>query len=136
LEQINMRAWFLILMLLGVSPTAHAEATAAEFMAEHSQASEDGKTYLVGFLAGILAGFGWSNITLKTIGADPLFCLTRSGEANAEKPILLLRTAMSEDVGSASLPVGAVLLSHLRRKYPCAAPPEPEKGPTYTPPGL
>jgi hypothetical protein len=130
-----MRVWILILVLLGVSPSVRAEATAVEFMAEHSQASEDGKTYLVGFLAGVLAGFGWSNITLKTGGGEPIFCLNRRGEVEVEDPIQLLQKAISKDIGSANLPVGAVLLSHLRRQYPCARP-EPKKGPTYTPPGL
>ncbi|MAY80942.1 MAG: hypothetical protein CL930_09190 [Deltaproteobacteria bacterium] len=135
LEQKNMRVWILILLLLGVSPPVRAEATAVEFLAEHSQASEDGKTYLVGFLAGILAGYGWSNITLKTTGGEPLFCLNRMGEAEVEDPIQLLKKAMAKDIGAATLPVGAVLLSYLRRQYPCAVP-KLEKSPTYTPPGL
>ena len=118
-----------------MSPSAFAEATAREFLEEHAQASEDGQRYLVGFLAGVLAGYGWANVSLKTGKEDPLFCLTARGETESEEPIKLLKLAIAQDLSAADLPVGAVLLSNLGRRYPCAKP-KVEKGPTYTPPGL
>ena len=65
IRSISMRAFIFFLAML-VVPPAHAETSVRGFLEEYSKATDDGKRLLDVFLSGLIAAYGWSNITLKT----------------------------------------------------------------------
>ena len=109
----------LLTVFLTVSTPAHAEATTVEFLEQYQSASKDGQRYLEGFLGGLTAAYIWANITLKTEGRQPLFCLNEAGGKEIENPIRLLRNAVAKHPGIKSSPVGMAMLANLKRRWPC-----------------
>jgi hypothetical protein len=109
----------LLTVFLTISAPAHAEATTAEFLEQHQSASKDGQRYLESFLGGLVAAYIWANITLKTEGQQPLFCLNAVGGKEIENPIRLLRNAVANHPGTKSSPVGMAMLANLKRRWPC-----------------
>jgi len=108
----------LMLIMLNSGPV-HAEATTRSFLMEYDKATEDGKRFLVGFLGGLLAAYTWSNVTLKAEGKEPLFCPNAQFGREAEDPIKLVRRIASADPTTLEVPVGAAVLTNLKRRFPC-----------------
>ena len=71
----SVRNFVFLLALFTASP-AYAETTVRGFLEEYGKATDDGKRLLDSFLSGLIAAYGWSNITLKTEGLPPHFCPT------------------------------------------------------------
>ena len=115
-----MRVLVIVMSVLMSTPAA-AEATSQEFLVQHKGASDDGKTYLEGFLQGILAGYRASNMTLKAKGQPPLFCLTTQARSELEDPVRVLKNAIGTDPSLESSPVSIAFLVNLTRRFPCRA---------------
>mgnify|MGYP004237056799 CR=1 FL=1 len=120
-----MRVLVIVMSVLMSTPAA-AEATSQEFLVQHKGASDDGKTYLEGFLQGILAGYRASNMTLKAKGQSPLFCLTTQARSELEDPVRVLKNAIGTDPSLKSSPVSIAFLVNLTRRFPCRAVKETE----------
>ena len=115
---------FVFLLALFTATPAHAETTVRGFLEEYAKATDDGKRLLDSFLSGLIAAYGWSNITLKTEGLPPHFCPTARLGKEVEKPIRIIRRMASENTKTLDAPVGAALLTNLKRRYPCRERPE------------
>ena len=63
----EMRSLFLISLWFCSGP-AQAETTTRTFLEQHAEASEDGRRVLIGFIHGLIAGYTWTNVTLKADG--------------------------------------------------------------------
>lgn len=113
-----MRTLLIVLSIL-VSTPAAAEATTIELLVQHKAASDDGKTYLEGYLQGIIAGYRASNMTLKAKGEPQLFCLTAQGKRDLEEPVRMLKNAVTNDPTLKSSPVSIAFLINLTRRFPC-----------------
>lgn len=113
-----MRTLLIVLSVLLSTPAA-AEATSIEFLVQHKAASDDGKTYLEGFLRGILAGYRASNMTLKAKEQPRLFCLTTQAKLDLENPVRVLKNAVGSDPSLKSSPVSIAYLVILTRRFPC-----------------
>jgi hypothetical protein len=120
----EMRSLFLISLWFCSGP-AQAETTTRTFLEQHAEASEDGRRVLIGFIHGLIAGYTWTNVTLKADGQRPLFCLTEQGGRELEKPVRLLKNAAGTDPVLLDSPVGMALLVNLKRRFPCR--PKPTK---------
>ena len=105
------------------SGSACAEATVQEFLRQHQRASDDGQTYLEGYLRGVLAGYQASNLALKAKGATPLFCLTTQGRSELEDPMRTLKNAVGSDTSLGASPVSLAFLVNLSRRFPCRTEP-------------
>ncbi len=90
-----------------------------EFLVQHRRASDDGKTYLEGYLQGVLAGYRASNMTLKAKGQSPLFCLTSQAKLELEDPVRMLKNAVGNDPTIKGSPVSIAFLINLTRRFPC-----------------
>ena len=113
-----MRNFILLLALLTANPV-HAETDVRGFLAEYNKATEDGKRLLDSFLSGLIAAYGWSNVTLKTEGLPPHFCPNSRFGTEIEEPIKMVRRMASADPKTLTAPVGAALLTNLKRRFPC-----------------
>ena len=113
-----MRTLLVFLSILMSTPAA-AEATSMEFLVQHRGASDDGKTYLEGYLQGVLAGYRASNMTLKAKGQSPLFCLTSQAKLELEDPVRMLKNAVGNDPTIKGSPVSIAFLVNLTRRFPC-----------------
>ena len=113
-----MRTFIVFIALLG-SPSVRAEATTDQFLAEYQSASEDGRRYLDSFLKGLVAAYTWTNVTLKSEGQRPMFCLNESGGQQIAHPTRILREAANNRPGIGVTPVGMALLVTLKRRWPC-----------------
>ena len=118
-----MRGFIFFLAML-IAPPAYAETSVRGFLEEYSKATDDGKRLLDVFLSGLIAAYGWSNITLKTEGLPPHFCPTARFGKEIEKPIRMVRRLASENTKTLDAPVGAALLTDLKRRFPCRELPE------------
>ena len=91
------------------------------FLEEYA-ATDDGKRLLDSFLSGLIAAYGWSNVTLKR-SLRRIF-VPRHGGERIKKPIRIIRRMASENTKTLDAPVGAALLTNLKRRYPCRELPE------------
>ncbi len=106
-------------LTLLLSGPAHAETTAAEFISRYDGASDDGKRWLVGYITGLVTGFGWSNTTLKVKGQTPLYCMPDEDGVKDEEVLDLVRQAMKRDKKVVYAPFGMAVLAALSRRFPC-----------------
>ena len=113
-----MRKFIFLLAILAANPV-HAETTVRDFLVEYQKATDDGKRLLDGFLSGLIAAYGWSNVTLKTEGYPPHFCPNARFGKEIEAPIKMVRRLASVDTKTLDAPVGAALLTSLKRRFPC-----------------
>jgi len=86
---------------------------------EHAGASDDGKRYLLSFLQGVIAGYTWTNVSLKREGLTPLYCLNSNGARDLEKPVRMLKRASTADITLLDRPVGMAVLMLLKKRFPC-----------------
>jgi hypothetical protein len=121
----GMRSLFLISLWFCSGPV-QAETSTRTFLEQHKGASEDGRRVLIGFLHGLIAGYTWTNVTLKADGRRPLFCLTEQGGRELENPVRLLKNAAGTDPALFESPVGMALLVNLKRRFPCRDKPTQE----------
>ena len=121
-----MRSLLIVLSVLLSTPAA-AEATSTEFLVQYRAASDDGKTYLEGYLQGVLAGYRASNMTLKAKGQARLFCLTTQAKLELEDPVRMLKNAVGSDPTLKSSPVSIAFLVNLTRRFPCRMGEESER---------
>ena len=110
---------FIFLLAFSIAPTAHAETTVRGFLEEYHKATDDGKRLLDSFLSGLIAAYGWSNMALKTEELPPHFCPTARFGKEIEKPAKMIRRLASEETNTLDVPVGAALLTDLKRRFPC-----------------
>lgn len=110
---------FCLLLFLSISGPAQAETTTRSFLLEYDKATEDGQRFLVSFLGGLLAAYTWANVTLKAESKPPLFCPNAQFGREAEDPIKLLRRIAGGDPAMLEVPVGAAVLTNLKRRFPC-----------------
>ena len=122
---VFMRSLFVAVFFWVGSP-ALAETTTRTFLAQHKDASEDGRRYLLSFLQGLIAGYNWTNVTLKADGQKALFCLNEQGGRELEDPVRLLKNAAGTDRALFDTPVGMALLVNLKRRFPCREKPTVE----------
>ena len=98
---------------------AYAETSATEFLAEYKNASDEGKRWLVGYITGMVTGYGWANTTLKVMGQPQLYCMSDE-EAPDNKGILgLVAQEAKKDKKVGHAPFGMAVLTALSRRFPC-----------------
>ena len=113
-----MRFVVLFLTLIAATPV-QAETDVRDFLLEYNKATEDGKRLLDSFLSGLVVAYGWSNVSLKAEGLAPHFCPTSRFITEIEEPVKMVRRMASADPQTLDVPVGAALLSNLKRRFPC-----------------
>jgi hypothetical protein len=114
---VMMSAFLLISLLIG-SP-AQAETSAQDFITNYDSASDDGKRWLVGYMTGLVTGFGWSNTTLKVQNQLPLYCMSDEEAVGNTELLKVLRREMRRDKQVGHAPFGMAVLATLMRQFPC-----------------
>ena len=119
-----MRTFVIALILAGLSlhsGLVHAEATASQVLKTYQAASDDGKTYLRGYMIGLVTAYGYANVTLKAREADLLYCVPKDTDLVDEDVVGLMRYSIREDAKLGRSPFGMALLLALNRRFPCRA---------------
>jgi hypothetical protein len=106
-------------LALALSGPAHAETTAFEFLSRYEGASDDGKRWLVGYVTGLVTGYGWANTTLKVKGQAQLYCMSDEDAVANEEVLGLVRKAIRKDRKVGHAPFGMAVLASLSRRFPC-----------------
>lgn len=117
-----MRILTLSIAMLGLvasSTPAHAEATATEILRSYADATDEGKRWLVGYMTGLVTGYGWANAALKAQGDTPLYCMPKGRELADEDVVSLVRGAIRNDPQLGLRPFGMTLMVALNRRFPC-----------------
>lgn len=113
-----MRSFIISLSLLCSLP-AFGEASTREFLQQYEAASDDGQLYLMSFVQGVVAGYRWTNLTLKSAKQKPMFCLSSHGASQLEDPVKVLKKAVRLEPTLLDSPVGMALLVNLKQRFPC-----------------
>jgi len=111
---------FLLSTCLGLnSNTALAEATANQVLKTYQSASDDGKTYLRGYMIGLVTAYGYTNTALKAQKAAPFYCVPQGTDLGNEEVVGLMRQSIRKDSQLGRAPFGMSLLAALQRRFPC-----------------
>ncbi len=123
-------------LLLGLSlffsGPVHAETTATEFLQQYKMASDDGKRWLVGYITGIVTGYGWANTTLKVKEQAQLYCMSDEEALGDEEILGLVAREARKDKKVGYAPFGMAVLTALSRRFPCGKK-NAESGPKMAP---
>jgi len=109
----------ILCLALMLATPAHAETTAIDFLKQYEKASDDGKRWLVGYITGLVTGFGWTNTTLKVQGRTPLYCMSDEEAVDDEELLIMVRQAIKKDRQVGHAPFGMAVLASLSRRFPC-----------------
>jgi len=118
-----MRTLVLTLILAGLglhSGPVHAEATATQVLKTYQAASDDGKTYLRGYMIGLVTAYAYANVALKAREIAPMYCVSEKEDLQDEDVVSLMRHSIREDAELGKSPFGMALLMALTRRFPCA----------------
>lgn len=107
-----------ILMVLGAGP-AHAEADATTVMQTYKSASDDGKTYLRGYMIGLVTAYGYTNTALRAQRSAAFYCVPEGTALGDEEVIGLMRQSIRLDPALGRAPFGVALFAALQRRFPC-----------------
>jgi len=115
----------IILMFLGAGP-AHAEASVTTVLQTYKSASEDGKTYLRGYMIGLVTAYGYTNTALKAQQSAAFYCVPEGTILGDEEVIALMQKSVRLDPRLGPAPFGVALFAALQRSFPCKKDRKPE----------
>jgi hypothetical protein len=114
----------IILMVLGAGP-AHAEASATKVLQTYQSASDDGKTYLRGYMIGLVTAYGYTNAALRAQRSAAFYCVPKGVDLGDEEVIGLMQESIRKDPQLGQAPFGVALFAALQRRFPCKKDPKP-----------
>ena len=108
-----------VILALFTAGPAHAEANANQVLATYKSASDDGKTYLRGYMIGLVTAYGYTNTALKAQKAAPFYCVPKGTDLGNEEVVGLMRQSIRKESQLGRAPFGMALLAALQRRFPC-----------------
>ena len=122
-----MRTMLVLAIALSLySGPALAEASANQVLQTYRSASDDGKTYLRGYMIGLVTAYGYTNTALKAQKSAPFYCVPSGTDLGDEEVVGLMRQSIKKESQLGRAPFGMALFAALQRRFPCKDKPKPQ----------